>query len=272
MNPQLDRASSFAALHIAGDPVILPNVWDAASARIVAASGARAIATTSAGVAWSLGYPDGNQMTRDVAIDALERIVRSVSLPVTADIEQGYGQLPQDVGRTVAACIDVGVVGINIEDSLRPVAEQQHRIASARAAAERAGVPIFINARIDTHRLGDIGSGAWLVETITRALAYREAGASGILALGALRAENIHDLVSATTVPVNVAYGPGTLSIADLADAGASRISAGSSIAEAAYSVVEQGAARMLASSGTGDTAELAAPVLGWAALNRLAL
>jgi len=267
MKAQIDRANAFASLHVAGEPIVLPNAWDAASARIVAAAGARAVATTSAGVAWALGHPDGNRLAREDALHALARIARSVTLPVSADIEQGYGELPDDVGRTVAACIDAGIVGVNIEDSLRPVAEQQLRITAARTAAEGEGVPLFINARIDTHRLGDSGSDAWLDETITRARAYEQAGADGVFVLGALRAETIRALVTATALPVNVAFGPGTLPIVKLAEAGAARISAGSSIAEAAYSLVEEWAAKMFDKTDTGD---LPAPGLSWAELNRL--
>jgi 2-methylisocitrate lyase-like PEP mutase family enzyme len=267
MTSQIDRAHTFAALHTAGDPVVLPNVWDAASARIVAESGARAIATTSAGIAWSLGFADGNRLTRDDALSALTRIARVVTVPLTADIERGYGDTARDVGETVTAFFGAGVVGVNLEDSLRPIADQQQRLASAREAADSAGIPLFVNARIDTHSLGDIGGAEWLDETVARALAYERAGASGIFVLGALRAESIRALVDAVALPINVAFGPGTLPIAELALAGASRISAGSSIAESAYSVVGEWASRM---SEANAPAAVPAPRLGWAALNSL--
>lgn len=267
MTDQIENARVFASLHIEGDPVILPNVWDAMSARIVAASGARAIATTSAGIAWSLGCSDGNHLSREAALDAVSRILDAVTLPVTADIEGGYGLTPGDVGRTVALFVEAGVVGINIEDSLRPIGEQQLRIAAARVAAERANLPLFINARIDTHKLAEIGSSAWLEETVTRAQAYEDAGASGVFALGALRAESIKALAGATPMPVNVAFGPGTLPLAELAGAGASRISAGSSIVEAAYSMVADLAATMIEKV---DAREIPTPGLSWNALNQL--
>ena len=265
MTTQTDLARTFAALHVAGDPLVLSNVWDGASARVVAASGARAIATTSAGVAWSLGFADGNRMTRDDAVEALARIARVMPLPLSADIERGYGETPAEVAETIEAVIATGAVGVNLEDSLRPVAEHTRRIAAARDAADRAGVPLFINARIDTHGLGGLGGDAWLDETVERACAYAEAGASGVFVLGPLPAVAVSALVAATTAPVNVAFGPGTLKVAEIARAGAARISAGSAIAEDAYSLVARWASRM---SDATDATSIAPPHLGWGGLN----
>lgn len=261
---QTADARAFARLHVPGDPLVLPNAWDAASARIVAAAGARAVATTSAGVAWSLGATDGEGVTRSLALEAVARIVHAVDLPVTADIERGFGDGPSDVGDTVAWSIASGVVGVNLEDSLRPIDEQVLRLQAARAAADDAGIPLFINARIDTHRLPDT---AWLDETVARARAYTAAGASGVFVLGALRAEAVRALVTAVDVPVNVAYGPGTLSVHELAAAGAARISAGSSIAEAAYGLVGDLAGAMLDPAGT---ATATAPTVSYSELNRI--
>ncbi|KQM16456.1 3-methyl-2-oxobutanoate hydroxymethyltransferase [Plantibacter sp. Leaf171] len=267
MTDHLQRALALHSMHVQGDPLILPNAWDVASARAVLAAGAQAVATTSAGVAWSLGHRDGNELSRETALDAVRRITTAVPVPVTADIEGGYGDTSAEVARTVAASIEAGVSGVNLEDTLRPVGEQEHRIAAARRAADEAGIPLFINARIDTHRLGDVGGDHWFDETVTRAAAYARAGASGIFVLGALRADTIERLADATTLPVNVAFGPGTLSISELAKAGASRISAGSSIAEAAYSLAHQWASSMLDSP---DAAPAQPPALGWAAMNGL--
>ena len=268
MLSQVALARAFASLHVSGSPLVLPNAWDVASARVVAAAGAAAVATTSAGVAWAHGSADGNLLPRADAVAAVAAIVRAVEVPVSADIENGLGGPAEEVARTVAAVVEAGAVGINIEDSMRPVAEQVTRLAAARAAAEDAGVPLFVNARIDTHRLGGVGSLAWFDETLDRALAYAEAGASGIFVLGALQADVVRALVAASPVPVNVAFGPGTLSVGELAAAGAHRISAGSSIAEAAYSLVGEMAATML---GDASAAPGPAPTLGWSALNALA-
>lgn len=268
MNPHVAHARTFASLHISGSPLVLPNAWDVASARVVAAAGARAVATTSAGVAWAHGSADGNLLPRDSAVAAVAAIVRAVDVPVTADVEGGFGESATDVARTVAEVLEAGAVGVNIEDSMRPVAQQAVRLAAARAAADDASIPLFVNARIDTHRLGGVGTLAWFDETVERALAYAAAGASGIFVLGALEADVVRALVAASPVPVNVAYGPGTLTVGQLASAGAHRISAGSSIAEAAYSLAGEMAATML---GDSAAAPGPAPTLGWSALNALA-
>lgn len=225
---------------------MLPNAWDVASARLVEDAGASAIATTSAGMAWALGYADGGHMKLELAVSAAGRMVREVSLPVSVDIENGYGDSPADVHNSVAAFLNVGIVGINLEDSLRPVDEQAGRLRAARSAADQAQIPLFINARIDTHRLGGIGNTEWLKETLDRAAVYLEAGANGIFVLGALTAETISLLSGELAAPLNVAVGPGTLTVQESADAGASRISAGSSIAEAAYSLAGRAAVELL--------------------------
>lgn len=249
----LDKARLFRSLHRRGTPLVLPNAWDVASARVVADAGAAAIATTSAGVAWSLGFGDGGHLDRERALGAIARIAAAVSVPVSADIEDGFAQDPEGVAETVRGVIAAGAVGVNLEDALRPVGEQVLRIAAARAAADATGVPLFLNARIDTHRLPAGDPEAWLKETVTRATAYAEAGADGVFVLGVHSAEAVTALADAVAVPVNVAIGPGTPSVADCAAAGAARISAGSSIAEAAYALAAR-AARELLEQGTART------------------
>ena len=180
-------AIRFRELHSPGADsiLVLPNAWDAMSARLVEAAGAQAIATTSAGVSWSLGYPDGHGLTREAMIEAVRGIVRAVRVPVTADIEGGYGAgTPDDVAATVRGVIAAGAVGINLEDSpghdgaaLLDAAEQSARIAAARAAAVDAGIHLFINARIDTY-LKKVGADEdRFTETGRRADAYTAAGA-----------------------------------------------------------------------------------------------
>ncbi|MFD4531686.1 isocitrate lyase/phosphoenolpyruvate mutase family protein [Kitasatospora sp. NPDC058397] len=251
----LDVAQRFRSLHVPGTPLVLPNAWDGASACVVADAGAVAIATTSAGVAWSLGRGDGDHMTRDQALGAIARITAAVDVPVTADIERGYATGPDGVAETVRGVLAAGAVGINLEDTLRPVDEQAERIAAARRAADETGIPLFINARIDTHRLPPGDHTAWLDETLTRARAYAAAGADGIFVLGTPDAETVRALVGSQPLPVNVLAGPGALPVSELAEAGAARISAGSSIAEAAYGLVRR-AARELLENGTTTTLE----------------
>ncbi|WP_411293214.1 isocitrate lyase/phosphoenolpyruvate mutase family protein [Streptomyces sp. CBMA156] len=246
----LDTAQRFRSLHVPGTPLVLPNAWDGASARVVADAGATAIATTSAGVAWSLGHGDGDHLTRVQALGMIARITSVVDVPVTADIERGYATGPDGVAETVRGVLAAGAVGINLEDTLRPVAEQAERIAAAREAADGTGIPLFINARIDTHRLPPGNRAAWLDETLTRARAYAAAGADGIFVLGTPDVETVRTLVGSQSLPVNVLAGPGALPVSELAEAGAARISAGSSIAEAAYGLVHR-ATRELLEKGT---------------------
>ncbi|MBB2949067.1 2-methylisocitrate lyase-like PEP mutase family enzyme [Actinoplanes lutulentus] len=243
-----DKASILRELHQRGDVLVLPNAWDAASAALVVRAGAQAVATTSAGVAWSLGRPDGEGLTLDEMLTAVRRISAAVDVPVTADIESGYG----DVAAAVRATIAAGAVGANIEDAVRPIDEQATLIRTARQAAGDSG--FVINARTDVFLFG---SGA-LDEVLARAAAYAEAGADclfvpGLLDLAALRA-----LTAASPLPVNAMAGPGSPSIAELADAGVRRVSLGSSIAQAAYGLVERAAQEAL-TKGTFDSLDGAA-------------
>src|SRR5215469_1611443 len=154
---QIDMARSFLARHRARPVLLLPNAWDAMSGRLFVAAGFDALATTSGGVAWALGYPDGEHAPWAEVLGATARIVRSGRVPVTADIETGYGETPADVAAHVADIIQTGVVGINLEDglhgALRTIEDASARLAAARQAAEREGVPIVLNARCDVFHL-----------------------------------------------------------------------------------------------------------------------
>jgi 2-methylisocitrate lyase-like PEP mutase family enzyme len=235
----------FRSLHTAGTPLVLVNAWDAASARIVAAAGARAIATTSAGVAWSLGAPDGDALGRDAAVDLVGRVVAAVPLPVTADIESGYGGTPTEVAATVRAVIGAGAVGVNVEDAapdgvapLRTVDDQCARLAAVRSAADSSGVPLYVNARVDTFLRGAGG----VEETVARAAAYLAAGADGVFVPGAVDPDTVAALVAAIPAPVNILAGPGAPPVPELARLGVARVSLGSSVAEAAYGVARRAA------------------------------
>ncbi|MET7889649.1 isocitrate lyase/PEP mutase family protein [Streptomyces mirabilis] len=267
-NPTHETALAFRALHIPGRPLVLPNAWDTASARLVEEAGAAAVATTSAGLAWDLGTADGDRLDRDRALGAVARVAAAVRVPVSADIESGHAQDAAGVGDTIRAVLAAGAVGVNIEDALyegegddgegvgdggrgplRPVAEQAERIAAARAAADAAGVPLFINARIDTVLRGAGG----VEETLERAAAFLAAGADGIFVPGAVDPGTVKSLVAGVEGPLNVLVGPGAPSVAELAALGVARISTGSSIAQAAHAVVRR-AARELLSAGTYDS------------------
>ncbi|MFH8489097.1 isocitrate lyase/phosphoenolpyruvate mutase family protein [Streptomyces longisporoflavus] len=258
-----DHALSFRALHVAGRPLVLPNAWDAASARVIEAAGAAAVATTSAGVAWDLGAADGDRLGGDRALGAVARIAGAVGVPVTADIESGYAADPAGVARTVREVLAAGAVGVNIEDalyegdaeyegsaSLRTVAGQAERIAAARAAADAADVPLFINARIDTYLrgVGELTDRAGV--TLERAAAFLAAGADGIFVPGAVDPGTVRTLVEGIDGPLNVMAGPGAPTVAEFAGLGVARISVGSGIAQAAHAVVRE-AARELLAEGT---------------------
>jgi 2-methylisocitrate lyase-like PEP mutase family enzyme len=248
------RAATFHGLHDhPSRPLVLVNVWDAASARLVEDAGATAIATTSAGVAWSLGRPDGNTLTRAEAMAAVARIAASVSVPVTVDIESGYADDADGVARTVEAVLEAGAVGINIEDGRLHPDALADRIGAARRAADRAGVRLFVNARTDVHLAGLVDPERLLAETLERARRYRGAGADGVFVPGVRDVETIRALVESIDGPVNVMAGPGSPPVAELAQLGVARISLGSAVAQAAYAVVRQATAE-LRTTGTYDS------------------
>jgi 2-methylisocitrate lyase-like PEP mutase family enzyme len=252
----INDAARFRQLH-EGGVLVLPNAWDAMSARLVEEAGAAAIATTSAGVAWSLGHADGNHLPRELAADAVRRIVQAVRVPVTADIETGYGETAAELRSTIEAIVGAGAVGINIEDaggsSLRETGEQAGRISIVRAAAEATGVPLFVNARIDTYLRGVGDPAARLDETTVRARAYIDAGADGIFVPGLLDAETLRELAGRLPVPLNVMAGPGAPAVAELAVLGVRRVSVGTGIAQAAYALARRGAHELL-TRGTYDS------------------
>jgi len=246
VSTQADLARRLRAPH-AQPPLVLPNAWDAGSARAIEAAGAVAIATTSAGIAWAAGVDDAGGLTRTTAIAALRAICAAVSIPVTADLEAGYGE----VEATVADALEAGAVGINLEDSTGRVLDEPWvhaaRIAAARTVAVSAGIDLVINARTDTYLFGD-GSG-----TIERAKQYAEAGADVLFVPGVVDAATIRELVAASPLPLNVMVGPGAPSVAELTALGVTRISVGPAIASAAYELATA-AAKELLSSGTYES------------------
>lgn len=250
MTSQHDLAVRFRELHIPGTPLALANAWDAASARVVAGTGAPAVATTSAGVAWGLGAADGDQLDRASALDLIRRVASAVEVPVTADIESGFAADPDGVTETVALVLEAGAVGINIEDGSRDPAEHVQRVAAARRAADAAGIPLFINARIDVFLFGLGAPENRLAETLTRAERYLEAGASGIFVPGVVAPETVAALAKDIDAPLNVLVGPGAPAVVELAALGVARVSLGSGVAQAAYDLVRR-AAEELAASGT---------------------
>lgn len=231
-----DLSGDFRRLHEHG-LLRLPNAWDAVSARLAEEAGAKAIATTSAAVAWSLGYPDGDALPVDELAAAVARIVRMTRLPVTADIEGGYAEVPAEVGATVMRVLDAGAVGINIEDGRGSPDLLVRKIEAARAAADRVGMPLFINARTDVFLAGLGPEGARLDETLARAALYRQAGADGFF-VPYLPVEHAAAVAGACGLPLNLLDKPGLPGADELAALGVRRLSAGSGIAERAWGFV----------------------------------
>jgi 2-methylisocitrate lyase-like PEP mutase family enzyme len=234
MTKNPDFATAFAALHRGPDLLILANAWDAGSARLIESLGARAIATTSAGVAWVHGYPDGDAVPAPLVIATAAAIARVIRVPLTADVESGYSDDPEAVGRFVAALIDAGVVGINLEDGTGAPDLLCAKIARIRQVAQGLGVDLFINARIDVYLRGLVPEASRLAETCARAARYRDAGASGIFVPGLVEPSAITAIAGATDLPLNLLAWPGLPAASELARLGVRRLSAGSSIAQAA--------------------------------------
>ncbi len=244
-------------------PLVLVNAWDAASAKLVAAAGATAVATSSSAISWSMGYPDGNRLPAGLAMSVLERIVGATSLPVTADIETGYagsgsGYDDAVLRGTIRSVIEAGAVGINFEDSgdgpLTEVGEQCHRLTVIRETADAAGVGLYVNARTDTYLSGGFGDRAF-DETLERAHAYLAAGADGIFVPGLTDLHVLHELSRRLDAPLNALAGLGAPSVGELHDAGVQRISIGGNTAKAAYATVSRVAAEVL---GDGNWSALA--------------
>jgi len=251
----------FHALHgpDAANILVLPNAWDAMSARIFETAGFRAIATTSAGVSYAVGYPDGELIPRDEMIAAIARIARCVDVPVTADMESGFGQTPDDVAEAVRLVIGAGAVGVNLEDTVHGAGRALHemlvateRIRKAREAAQGAGVPIVINARTDVYLLGIGEKAARFDNAVSRLNAYRAAGADCLYAMGYFDAETIGRLVKTVNGPLNVMGVPGMPSVAELERLGVARVSTASGPTRVAMTATRKSADELMR-TGTFD-------------------
>lgn len=230
----MTKAADFRKLHQDG-LLILPNAWDAGSARLIESLGAKAIATTSAGVAWAWGYKDGHALPLDRLLQTASAITRVLSVPLTLDMERGFGDTPEEVGAAVVQIAKLGVAGLNIEDADLPPENLAARIKGIRAALKAEGLDIFINARTDVYLRGLAPEGQRAAEAIRRAGLYAEAGADGIFPAGMTAPEDIAAMVKGTKLPVNIMARPALGSAADIAKLGVRRITAGSAISEAMY-------------------------------------
>ena len=274
LETQQERASAFLAMHSGPRILILPNAWDVASARVLEAAGFGALGTTSAGVAASLGYPDGERVPLDGMLRVVRGISESVMVPVTADVEAGYGVNERAVAETVKSAIGAGAVGINLEDGandpqspLIDLAAHAAKVSAARQAAAATGVPVVINARTDVYLLEVGAPRSRLREAVRRANAYLEAGADCAFVPGVGDAAMIATLVREIAGPVNVLAGPRVPAIPQLAELGVARVSVGSGLIRAALALVRR-AAKELLSSGT--YASFTEHTIAYAELNQL--
>lgn len=258
------KATYFRELH-QRRPLILPTAWDAASARALELAGAAAIATTSAGISWTLGQGDGQTLQRDEMIQAVRRIVQAVAIPVTADVEGGYGTgSVQDIAETTRAVIDAGAVGVNLEDAPgagdTPLLEPDihaERIRIVREVATSMGVDLVINARTDVYLYAVGAPETRLDDAIQRANLYHDAGADCLFVPGVIDAETIGRLVEAINGPVNIMAMPGAPNIAHLGQLGVARVSFGPALMQVAltttqdivYELLDRGTCQALESS-----------------------
>jgi len=253
MSEQAAKAERFRQLHHGPKILLLPNAWDAASARIFEDAGFPAIATTSAGVAFSLGYPDGQHIPREEMVAAVKKIVSAVQVPVTADLEAGY----EDIAKTAMGAIEAGAVGLNIEDmnygdhgTLVPIARQVEKIKTVRRVGENLGVRLVINARTDQY-LAEIGEPATrFAQACERLHAYIEAGADCVFAPGVTDEATISRLVAELKFPLNVLAQPPSPIVPRLQELGVARVSIGAAITRAVMGLTQR-AARELLASGT---------------------
>jgi 2-methylisocitrate lyase-like PEP mutase family enzyme len=247
------KADAFRAMHKAPPILVLPNAWDAVSARLFVKAGAKAIATTSAGVAASLGYPDGQKIPRALMLEAIARIARAVDVPLTADIEAGYATTAAELAETIRGVIEAGAVGCNLEDAtgrvpkaLFEIEEQRSRIRAVRGAGDRAGVPVVINARTDVY-LASVGEPEnRFAEAVRRANAYREAGADCLFVPGVVDSPTLTKLVHEIKGPMNVLAGPGLPNVGELERIGVARLSVGSGIMRATLALARDAAHELL--------------------------
>ncbi len=245
-----DHDKRFRALHAVGRLLVLPNAWDAGSARLVESVGAEAIATTSSGVAWALGYPDGDAVPPRVLAEAVARITRVVMVPLTVDAEGGYSNDPSAVGETVRALADAGAVGVNLEDGAGSPDLLCDKIAAVKRAAAQAGVDLFVNTRTDVVLRGLVPPERYVAETLERAGRYRDAGCDGLFVPKLSDPETIRAIVDGTDLPVNVMLVPDLPSLAALARLGVRRVSAGAAIAQTALGLTRKLATQLLADGG----------------------
>jgi len=256
MKSQAEKAEEFRALHDRRDVLVLPNAWDVPSARVFEDEGFPAVATSSAGMMVSLGYPDGEEIPREEFVAAVLRISRALSVPLSVDVVGGFGDTPEGVARSVKAVLKAGAVGINIEDfvhslkKLLPVEKQEARLRALIRLRESSKVPFVINARTDALRYAPGDDAAKMAEAIRRAEAYRDLGADCVYPMGLTDAESISRFVRSLDFPTNVMVRKGLPPVPELKRLGVARVSFGPSASYAALGLLKR-ASREVREKGT---------------------
>src|SRR6266436_859141 len=252
MRSQKDKAEDFRGLHHGKRILILPNAWDVPSARVFENEGFPAVATSSAGLMVSLGYPDGEVMGRNEFVSAVERIARILSVPLSVDIVAGFGKTTREVVATAKAILRAGGIGINIEDfahatkTLFPVERQIENVKAIRRLGDNVGVPLVINARTDALRFGIGDEEAKFKEAVRRAIAYRDAGADCVYPMGLTEVDSIRRFVRELDFPINVMVRKGVPLVSELERLGVARVSFGPSASYAAMGLLKRAAKEVL--------------------------
>jgi 2-methylisocitrate lyase-like PEP mutase family enzyme len=247
-----ELVKTFRDLHRGPGVLCLANVWDAGSARLAESMGAAAVATTSGGLAWSLGYADGGAMPAEIAIAAAKNIVRVLGVPLTIDIEDGYSRDADVVAGHVLQLVHAGVAGINIEDGADAPEVLAAKVEAIKDAAAGAGGDIFVNVRTDVYLRGLAADSDPVHEVLVRAELYRDVGADGLFVPGICSPEEIREVAGAARVPLNVMDWPGVPAPAELAALGARRLSAGTRVAQAVWGVARDAMESFLAAGDAG--------------------
>ncbi|KAA5532552.1 isocitrate lyase/phosphoenolpyruvate mutase family protein [Taibaiella lutea] len=257
----MNTDEKFISLHRQSRPLILPNAWDAASAKIIEDLGAPAIATTSAGVAWSLGYPDGYKMDAALNAQVAGNIARVISVPLSVDFENGYSDDPLTVAANVKMLLDAGVAGINIEDGRDSPDLLARKIEAIRNVAENYGSKLYINARTDVYLASLLPDEERAAEVIRRGKQYAAAGASGLFVPVIVNGEEIANIADNTTLPLNVMAMPGLPKADRLADLGVKRLSAGTGVSQLVWQTAASAAKAFLEDGDSDVFSENAMPI-----------
>lgn len=269
-NKQTTKADLFRAMHRGGRILLLPNAWDAASARVFEEAGFGAIATTSAGIAFTLGYPDGQRISRQEMLGVVRRIAAAVKVPVTADVEAGYGDRPEDAAQTAREVAEAGAVGMNLEDATgdprKPLLDLALQVERVKAVQEAARKLVVLNARTDVYLLQLETPETRYDAALRRLAAYRDAGADCVFVPGLQDAETIKRLVKDLQCPINILGGPGAPAVPELEEIGVARITVGSGAMRATLGLVRRIAEEL---KGSG-TYEKLAGAISYADVNRM--